>query len=83
MQEAAILDFGIKIDEVPPNFRVVTSSGSVPVEISSWDLGNPDFPVQMECTISNTLIVTFTSKHFPQFLWIYSNGYNAFVKHIG
>lgn len=56
---AAILDFEVVVGEGLPTFRVGNpTSGCVPFEIFDWELGNSDFPVQMECTIGFKVQVT-------------------------
>lgn len=45
MRRAAMLVFEVRVDEVPLTFRVRTpTSLGVPVNISEWELRNPDFP---------------------------------------
>lgn len=48
---AAILDFEVRVGEIPPSFQVRNPTG-VPVKISKWDVRNSDFPVQMKQTNS-------------------------------
>ena len=50
---AAIFDCQLGGGEDSPTFRLgIPTSGGVPVEISHSELGNPDFPVQLERTIT-------------------------------
>ncbi len=56
MHGTAILDFEVGVGEGPSTFRVGNpTSGGVPVQIFDWVLGNSDFRVQMERTITAEL----------------------------
>lgn len=54
MRRTATLDSEVGVNEVCQSLRDGTldaNLGGIPVEISDYDLGNSDFPVQMEGTI--------------------------------
>ncbi len=52
MHGAAMLDFNLRLKEVPVSFRVgVLTSGSVPDDVSNCELRNSDFQDQIERTI--------------------------------
>lgn len=54
IHRTAILDFEVEADEACPTFI----SGCVQVETAGGELGNVDFPVQMEHTLTYVTLVT-------------------------
>lgn len=46
-----MLDCDVEVGEVLTTFRVGNpTSGSFPGDISNWELGHSDIPVQLDCT---------------------------------
>lgn len=52
---AAILDFfNVGFGKISSTYWVRNpTSGGDPVDIFNWELGNCDFPIQLECTINH------------------------------